>query len=262
VLAAAAGLSLASSARAMSEDLAGGLTVQLPEANPVVRETQQRQIVAELNQLAAVGAVNAVPQAELAALLDPWLGKDGLEADLPMPALIDVELRRATPQAIAEVRRAVQAIAPAARVNEHKDWLAPLVDLFASLKWLAAALVLLMGIATAATVVLSARAALNTHKATIEVLHLLGSTDAQVALLFQRRIALDAIFGGIAGLALALLVMMLIGSRIEAVGAGLLGAGGLGWSDWIIILALPILGAVIATFSARLTIVNALRGTL
>jgi hypothetical protein len=34
--------------------------------------------------------------------------------------------------------------------------------------------------ATAATVVLASRASLDTHRGTIEVLHLMGATDAQV----------------------------------------------------------------------------------
>jgi len=45
--------------------------------------------------------------------------------------------------------------------------------------------VLLMIGATAATVVLAARASLDTHRSTIEVLHLMGSTDVQVARLFS-----------------------------------------------------------------------------
>ena len=53
-----------------------------------------------------------------------------------------------------------------------------------------------MAAATAAVVVLAARAGLEAHRATIEVMHMLGSTDVQVARLFQRRIARDAAIGG------------------------------------------------------------------
>jgi cell division transport system permease protein len=119
-----------------------------------------------------------------------------------------------------------------------------------------------MTAATAATVVLAARAALNTHKSVIEVMHLLGSTDSQVAGLFQRRIGLDALFGGSAGLVLALLVMLLIGKRMNAIGSDLLGSTGLGWIDWTLILALPFLGTILATLAARLTILFALRRIL
>jgi cell division transport system permease protein len=262
VLAASAGLAVAESARAMGQDLAGRLTIQLAEANPVTRESQKQAIMRDLRQLSNVEAATVVSPAELAAMLDPWLGQGGLDGDLPIPALIDIELRRATSADIESIRQSVRAVAPRARVNEHLTWLAPLAHLLASLKWLAAGVVVLMAIATAATVVLSARAALNTHKATIEVMHLLGSTDSQVAGLFQRRIALDALLGGATGLLFAIVVILIIGSRVRELGSGLLGAGGLGWSDWVIIVLLPALGVVLATVSARLTVLNALRRTL
>src|ERR1044072_168520 len=60
--------------------------------------------------------------------------------------------------------------APPARVDDNGQWLAPLASLTGALKWLAAGLVLLMVGATAATVVLAARAALDTHRGTIEIL--------------------------------------------------------------------------------------------
>ena len=262
VLAASAGLALGSAAQELSADLAGRLTVQISEANPVLRETGKQAIVSELGRLAIVRTIEPVSEDRLAALLDPWLGAESKNADLPMPALIDVELRRATQTDVEEVRKAVQRVAPGARVDEHARWLAPLASLLQSLKWLSAALVLLMTAATAATVVLAARAALNTHKSVIEVMHLLGSTDSQVAGLFQRRIGLDALLGGSAGLVFALLVMMLIGKRMNAIGSDLLGSTGLDWTDWILVLALPLLGTMLATLAARLTILFALRRIL
>src|SRR3546814_17515848 len=98
------------------------------------------------------------------------------------------------------------AIAPSAKVEPHAAILAPLWQLMRALTWLALGLVLLMTLATAAIVVLAARAAHNSHQTTIEVLHLMGSTDVQIARLFQRRIALDALFGGMLGTAGSVLV--------------------------------------------------------
>ena len=72
---------------------------------------------------------------------------------------------------------------------------------------------LLIALATAAAVVLAARGALDTHRATIEVMHGIGATDLQVARLFQRKIALDALFGGLAGGVAAALVLLLLARR-------------------------------------------------
>jgi cell division transport system permease protein len=262
VLAAAAGLSLGAAARGLSADLAGRLTVQLVEGDSAKRKAGVIDLTRELTGLAAVETVRPVPQAEVAALLDPWFGSDGLDPDLPIPALIDVTLRSAEPADVSAVRAAVRSVSSSARVDEHAQWLAPLADLLGSLKWLSAMLVGLMTAATAAAVVLAARAALNTHRATIEVMHLLGASDVQIARLFQRRIALDALFGGFAGLAGALLAMLVVGNRLSAIGSDLLGSARLGWWGWLLILILPLVGAALSTLAARLTVLNALKRML
>ena len=262
VLAAAAGLALGNAAGLMERDLEGRLTIQIAEPQPALRESQTARVIAEVRQLAAVESVSAVPETEIVALLDPWLGKDGLEADLPLPAMIDVVMTRSNVQDIASVRQAVQSVSTAARVDPHAQWLGPLSSLITSLKWLALALVVLMTFATSATVVLSARAALNTHLPTIEIMHLLGATDVQVARLFQRRIALDALFGGTIGLLVALIIIALIGQRLGAIGSDLLGSAQLDWMGWLAIAALPLLGAIVSTFAARFTVLRALRQSL
>jgi cell division transport system permease protein len=262
ILAAAAGMALAGSARSIGEGLDARLTVQLPEPNLGLRDAQVSQILIGLRRLAVVKTAEAVPQAQLASLLEPWLGREGIDGDLPLPALIDVELKRTASADIAVVRELVAMIAPAARVDQQAQWLQPLANLLKSLMWLAAALVALMTAATSAAVVLAARAALNTHRATIDVLHLLGSTDNQIASIFQRRIALDALFGGFVGLLLALIVIVLIGDRMRALGSELLGSAGLGWGSWLLLITLPLIGAGLSTLSARITVLRALRQIL
>jgi cell division transport system permease protein len=110
--------------------------------------------------------------------------------------------------------------------------------------------------ATAATVVLAARAALDTHRSTIEVLHFMGATDVQVARLFQRRIALDALFGGLVGFILAALVLIGIGQSGRALGSELLGSASVPAPAWGILVGLPLFGVLLAMLVARLTILG------
>jgi cell division transport system permease protein len=258
VLAAAAGLGLASAARALGEQIAGRVTIQIVEADGERREAQARAAVAAARQVPGVRAVERVSDKEIAQLLEPWLGPG--ELDLPAPALIDIELDR--PGALDGLRAAVQRVAPAAHVDAQARWLAPLKTLVSTLRWLAGAVVILMGVATAACVVLAARSALNTHRGTIDVLHLLGATDLQIARLFQRRIALDALFGGGLGFLCGVLMLLLLGEQAGAIGSELVGTGRLGPLGWLALLAVPIAGALLATAAARLTVERALRQTL
>ncbi len=262
VLAAAAGLALGNAASSLDAGLKGKLTVQIADPSPAIREAQVRRVETELRRLAAVSQVTPVPEAELTAMLRPWLGDDSIEADLPLPALIDVELRRATPEDAALVAETVRAVAPEARVDAHARWLAPLAGLLGALTWLAAALVILMAMATGAVVVLAVRAAVNTHLATIDVIHLLGASDAQIVNLFQRRIALDALFGGGIGLVLGLIVLLILGDRLRAIGSELLGSAGFGWLGWGALFLLPVAGAIVATLVARVTVLASLRKRL
>ena len=258
VLAAAAGLGLGGAAASLGADIGNRITVQIVEPNPDRRETEARRALAELERFPGVERIRRLTDAEIADLLEPWLGPGGLEGDLPVPAMIDAELSPGAYAQLDGLRAALAAAAPSARVDDNAQWLAPLAGLLGSLKWLAAALVLLMIAATAATVVLAARAALDTHRATIEVLHLMGATDRQVARLFQRRIALDALFGGIVGFAAAAAVLLLIGNRVSALGSDLLGSAALPPLTWALLIALPVFGVVLAMLVARATILRAL----
>jgi len=258
VLAAAAGMGLASAATRLDDQIGGRVTIQIVEANPARRQAQAAAAARAIENLPGVVAVRPVPEEEIHRLLEPWLGTGGLETDIPVPALIDVDLTPEGHQALANLRRVVTAAAPAARVDDNGQWLAPLASLIGALKWLAAGLVLLMVAATAATVVLAARAALDMHRATIEVLHFMGATDVQVARLFQRRIALDALFGGLVGFILAALVLIGIGQRVQALGSELLGSASVPAPAWGILIGLPLFGVLLAMLVARLTILRAL----
>jgi cell division transport system permease protein len=258
VLAAAFGLGLGSAAASLDANVGHRITVQIVEANPDARERQANAALAALQRLGGVVSARRVPDTELAELIEPWLGEGAAQADVPIPAMIDADLTPQLHARIDDVRRAIAPAAPSARVDDNAQWLAPLAQLVSALEWLSAALVVLMVGATAATVVLAARAALDTHRSTIEVLHLMGATDVQVARLFQRRIALDALFGSLVGLVAAFGVLVLIGNRVRELGSELLGSADLPDSAWIILLGLPAAGVVLAMLVARLTILRAL----
>ena len=258
VLAASAGLGLAGAAGRLDDQIGSRVTIQIVEANPQLRDRQAAAATASLARLPGVSSVRLVPQEEIQDMLEPWLGPGGVEADLPVPALIDVDLDPAGGMDLAQLSAATIAVAPSARLDENAQWLAPLVSLIAALKWLAAGLVLLMVGATTATVFLAARAALDTHRQTIEILHLMGATDVQIARLFQRRIALDALFGGLVGFLLAGIVLFLLGQRVSALGSELLGSTAISLEIGAILLILPLFGVLLAMLVARLTILRAL----
>lgn len=258
VLAAGAGLALGNAASGLGDQLAGKLTVQIVEPNPDIRDRQTRTVLAELARIGPVASSSRVDDARMRALLAPWLGQEGLDADLPVPSLIDVTMRTTDPRGMEEVASTVKAVAPSARVDAHAQWLGPLRGLLSTMRWLSVALVALMAATMAAAVVLAARTAMVTHRATIDIMHLMGASDVQVARLFQRRAALDALFGSVLGCICGALVIFGVGGRMANVGAALLDNGGLGWTGWLVILLLPVAAVLLSILTARMTVLRAL----
>ena len=253
VLAGALGLGMFAATGQLDRELSGRLTVQIVEPVASLRDAQAAAMVKELGRLPTVSRVREVDRAHLAELLRPWLGDAGLDPDLPMPAMIDVEVRGSD---MAAVEQAARRIAPGARVDRHAQWLSPVRSFMSTMSWLAVSLMLLIAGATAAVVLLAARAGLDTHRDTIEVLHMLGSTDVQIARLFQRRIAFDTLLGGLAGTAAALVLVWFLQGRLSAVGSEMLGGVALQRHDWFLLLLLPLSFALLATVAARVAVLR------
>ena len=264
VIAAAAGLAFSNTARNASDALSGGVTVQVVNANPTERDRQAQAVLRALRDTPGVIEATLVSQDEIDRLIEPWLGASASgDAGIPVPALVDARLRDAvTGETLGALRQLLRQVAPAARVDAQSSWLKPVFSAVDTLRWLSLALVGLLGVALGAAVLLAVRNALGSNRDTIEIVHLLGGTDGQIARIFQRAIGYDAAVGGAVGLALGLVVVLALGQQFAALGAGLVNSGALGWSDWLLLALIPVAGVILAMFTARQTVVRALRKML
>lgn len=263
VIAAAGGMALGGIARAAKSELAGAVTVQI--VGPAEAEADRQAVAAEraLRLVPGVAGVTRLEGEQRAALLRPWLG-DGAETEeaddlLVLPELIEVQLSGpADAAALERLRGALSRAAPDASVSADMDWLAPLAGAMAALQWLAVALVGLLVTATAAAVLLASRSALAANRETIEIMHLLGAHDIQVARIFQKAAAMSAAAGGAAGFAVAEATILLLAERFADLGPGNTAAG-LGWADWFALVLIPVAGVLLAAFTARVTVLATLR---
>lgn len=267
LLAAAAGVGLARSANAIGSAIAGRVTVQIVTANPVTRAEQAAALRRAASAQPFVLSARSVGQEELQATLGQWFGgaqgDDPVLKSLPLPALIDIDFVGADRTGhMRQLQALVAREAPGARIIPHAEWLGPVARLIRSLAWIAGGMVLLMTLASAAVVIMTARAALATHFPTIEMLHLIGATDRQITRLFQRRIAIDTAYGIALGTAVAAAILLLIGWQWTGVASGLAATASLGAAGWALLLALPLLAIALAALTARQTLLAALKKIL
>jgi cell division transport system permease protein len=156
----------------------------------------------------------------------------------------------------------LESVAPNIRLDSHSSWMAPFFDLMSALVWLAVAVLVLLLVATSAVVILAVRSTLNTHRGTIEIMHMMGGTDLQAARLFQRRVALDALLGGVVGFGAATAVILTLGGRFSAVEPGLLSGAAFPWYGWVLLAIIPLAVMGLAMLMARWTVVSALKKML
>lgn len=251
VIIATAGLALANAAGLAATGTEQRFSVQI-----VGGSERQPQAVAELRSMQGISAVRPVDPKDMRAMLERWLGPEGANEDLPLPALIDVDLAPGVSPDV--IRQQVELAVPGAQFVAHSEALLPLTDALRALGLLAICLVAFIALATAAAVILATRGELVAHRATIEVMHGIGATDDQVARLFQRRIALDSLAGGTVGAVFAGLVLLIVAGAIQGWTAGFGRTVVIGPFDIAILALLPILVAVLATFVARHAVLRSL----
>lgn len=254
VVVASSGLALANTASVVKAGVENRFTIQISDG-----AAKAPAAIAAARTQRGVARVEQVPPDDLRRTLERWLGPAGREADLPLPAIIDVDLQPGADPSV--IGQAIEKAVPGARFVAHRTSLEPLLKALRGLTLLALGLTVLIALASAAAVVLAARGALDTHRGTIEVMHGIGATDRQVARLFTRQIAIDALIGGVAGAALAgLIIALILGGASTA--TLLSGTPPLGWYDALILALLPFAIAALATLVARVALLRALHERL
>ncbi|MBT7139071.1 MAG: cell division protein [Rhodospirillaceae bacterium] len=257
VLAFAGMLALDDIATRWDRGMSGSLTVQIAPAGGG-GEKQVKAVLKVLNSTPGIATAKFLDQDKLMTLLEPWLGSDALGAELPLPRLVDVTLEDGANINIAALERRLMAVAPGAAVDDHGVWLEHLINLIQTVKALALAVLVFIVLATIATVIFATRTGLAIHHEAIEVLHLIGAQDSYIARQFASRALMLGLRGGIFGLLLALPTIWGIGTLARSLQAGLLPAFSLGPGHWSVLGGLPVVVALIAMISARLTVMRTL----
>lgn len=257
-LSAAGGLSLGTAVNAWRTGLTGALTVEVPPTNDGDRARRVGAIVEVLRSTAGIKDAAVLDDKELSQLLEPWLGRDYLVEDLPVPDLIDVELDKSHPVDIDFLARRLEAAVPGTRVDDHKAALDRLVRLARVVQLIAVAIVSLIALAMAIVVVFAIRAALSAHHEVIELLHQLGARDSYIARHFQNHGLLVGLRGGLVGLALAAVTLFVLMRFAGELGVPLLPPLALHPAELLALALVPIASGLVALLTARLTVLRVL----
>jgi len=243
------------------QGLAGRMTVQVPApdlTNNSGTDDRVGEILAALRAVPGVRDAEVLGAEEIARLLEPWLGAGAAYQDLPMPALIAVRIDRAAPPDMTQLRRQLTQIAPGTVLDDHQSWLGKLLDIARSVQLVAGLVVGLVGASAVTMVIFATRMGLSVHGQVIELLHFVGAQDSYIAQQFQAHALRLALRGGVLGLFMAVLTVLLIANLLGQGEAVALPDLSLLPIEWSVLPLLPLVVALIAMVTARLTVLRTL----
>lgn len=244
------------------------VTIQIKPAEGEDVEGLVAKAVSVSSHASGVKWVHAYSAAESTKLLQPWLG-DGLDLSLlPIPRIVVVHMQTRPVDDIGALREALARAVPQADLSDHRRWAARIETMADAIVALAFVLFALMMAAMATAIGFATRGAMAENREIVEVLHLVGASDAFIAREFEihfRRLGFrGALTGGAAAMAFFIGLAAFFSWGANSTGgaeiAAMFGAFALGPAGY---LALIVIGAAIALltgFLSRAIVFRHLRG--
>lgn len=245
--------------------LAGKLTVQVlpPEGNGAqhILDTETDAAVRLLRATPGIARAAPLSDAELDALVAPWVGKGGLTADIPLPRLIDASLVPGADVDVPGLTAQLKRVAPHAILDDHRSWIARLSAIADTVRFSAYIVLLLIAGATAAAVSFATRAGLAAHHEMVALLHQMGARAGFIAGTVERHYFLSALGAALLGTLMAALLFLGVGGLehfgVEAV--PFLPPLLLDWTEMAWLAAVPAATALIAWATARISVLSVVR---
>jgi cell division transport system permease protein len=258
-LTAGAALLVADASQAWRSDVLREATIQVKPRTGVDVDGVVAKAVAIATKSPGVEAAQALSKAESEKLLEPWLGA-GLDlSQLPIPRVILVRLRGQRPEDLPKLRSALASAVPEADLDDHRAWATRLGAMADAIVTLAAGLFVLMIVAMGTAIGFATRGAMAGNREIVEVLHLVGATDAFIAREFQthfRRLGFrGAAIGGLAAIAFfataSLLSFWWAGSPGDAEMAAMFGSFALRYSGYLALVVVCAIVTLLTGFLSR-----------
>jgi cell division transport system permease protein len=238
-------------ARGWAGQLTGEITVVVRARGGETPDAAAARAAEALAGVPGVSEARALEKAEAYALIEPWIGDVADLDNLPVPRLVAVVLDRQAPAAPPALRRALAERGLDAVVDDHSAWIADIKGAAGVVRSIAIVVFLLIAAGAAAVVAFATRQGLAARRDVVEVLHITGAEDAQIASLFELRFARIAALAGAAGALAAALAGGAL--RLAGGGQGLTPALPVAWIDLLAVLPCPLIAALVAAVAARLT---------
>ena len=261
-LALGAALSVADVTSSWTRDLSGAITIEIKATDAMSPDAQMSAALELLTSTEGVLSARTLTQADIKALLEPWLGQGNVTDDLPLPHLIDVRIDPNAPPDLDTLAQNLATAVPGAEVDTHRQWQTQLLHAARAAEWLAYAVLIVVASTMVAIITFATRAGLSANKEVVEVLHLTGARDRFIAAEVQRHFLHLGLRGGMIGLFLSIATFLLLGAQDGAANMFLVPMYGLKLEYYPVLICVPLAAAFVAVITARMTVLRTLHRLL
>ena len=267
LLSGAAGMVLSNMADRWTSGLSNRLTIEIPTMDATglmlpdaAQKDRLNSIETILKGETDIAKSTIQTPAEVGKLVEPWLGAgDKILGQVPLPALITVELENDDLALPERLQTAISRVVPDARVETHQSWLNDLLRLTGTLSFASYLIGFITAITTIMAVAGAVRARMAAHHEQLEILHLIGATDEYICRQFQKHALQLSFIGSGIGFVFSMLTLAIIDQLAGAVELTMIPALILSNGAIFIMLLIPMLACLITVLTTRLTVLQSLR---
>lgn len=224
-------------------------------------DTETRAALSVLSATPGIAHAHLLSDAEINALVEPWIGKDGVVAGIPLPRLIDAAITPGEDVDVNALAAKLKQAAPHASVDDHRRWITRLRGLADAVRFSAYGILLLIAGATAAAVSFATRAGLDAHHEMVALLHQMGALPSFIARAVEWHYFVSALFAAALGTLCSALFFLGAGGLevfgVEAV--PFLPPLSLRWIEIPWLAAVPVATSFIAWATARFSVLSVVK---
>jgi cell division transport system permease protein len=255
------------SAKAWLKDIASEVTVQVEPRENADMDRTLKDVTALLSQQPGITSVRPLSLEASTELLEPWLGQSEALKALPVPRLVALEIDRAAPPNLDEVRTLIGAKFSGVSLDDHRQWQRQIRTVTRSFAAGGLAILFLVAAATTAIIISATKSAMASNREIVEVLHFVGATDRFISREFERNFLRLGVRAGLVGAVSAMAMFALMPLIMELLGGGslavaemrrLIGAGTLDAQGYLLLVLVVVVIAGLCMLTSRFSVVRIL----
>ncbi len=245
-------------------DYASNITVNIPvlDGEHTPSDEAVGKIIDVLEKSAGVASVERVEPQKLQKMLVPWLGENMANAELPLPAVLDITLKKDTIVDVPKLQDALAQIAKGTEIDTHEAWVAAFISFSNAIRALITMFAVLIIVAIGIMIAFTSRASLHLHSKAVHLLHSIGAEDRYIARQFQQEACFLTLRGAAAGCAISALGFWAMGMYMHSLGNSSIPSLSMSKEHFILLLGVAIACGVVAWATARVSVMKQLKQML